>query len=197
MTDKRLDGGIPSGPVWRHLPALALVAMAAGCDQAQPAAEAGGRADVVAAAPAGDGQLDVALPAFAPAFSGARVVSRMSGMGGTGAGAVAVMEADAPFAEVRVFSNGAATRAGASAAMRVDKDGKAVRIFRGRDDRDGGTILVIEQGDPGRPTRVALTTGVTGLGIPAFAAPPPPPAPGDDSPRTAEQRPPATDVRLQ
>jgi hypothetical protein len=208
VTRIRLDGDIPPGPERRRVLALALMTLAAGCDSASPTAEAGKRADIVIATAAEGGSVTVdgQMPDFAPVFPRARVVSRISGIDGAGAGSVVVMETDAAFADVVAFYDRAAAKARASAAMRVDKEGKAIRMFRGRGETEGGTILVIEQGDGDRPTRIVLTSGVTDLGIegPAVTVagplPPPPGTPASEAPareRTAERKPPASDVRLQ
>lgn len=199
MTDTRPDRLLP-------LVAALLLGLAGGCDSANPAAPAGisPSADVGAAAAGDDAAAspDGALPAFAPAYPGARVLSRVSATGADGAGTVLVMEADAPFADVVRFYDRAATRTGAAAAMRMDKEGKSVRMFRGQGAADGGAMLVIEQGDGSRGTRIILTTGESHLGIdmPGLAVagpppPPPPPAPAGD--RVAERKALTSDVRLQ
>ncbi len=201
----RFDGCTPRKPARAPAIHAVLIALLAGaCDPATPAsggAEGPSRDVVVAAAGEGGAALGRHLPAHAPAYPGARVVSRISGLEGAGAGTVVVMEADAPFADVVAFYDRAATRAGTEPAMRIDKDGKAIRMFKEGRATGGGSILVIEHGDADRGTRIVLTSGVPNLGIEvpglAVAGRLGPPPPGEEGERVAERKAPASDVRLQ
>lgn len=194
--------------------AVASAALLAGCDSPGTVtvrAEDGDGVAIVASedgrtlTATGDGVTATvadALPAFAPAYPGARIVSRVTSlpMGGGARGSVTVMEADAPLGEVAAFYDQAARRAGIAPSTRVDSPGRAVRIYQGHGDGDRSTVVAMDRPNGAEVTRVVVTTEaedpggkaprVAAVDAPAGAAA----ASGD---RTAERRAPVSDVRLQ
>ncbi len=102
------------------------------------------------------------LPAFAPAYPGARLATRIRGDGvGNGEGALLVFETPDPVEKVRAFYDARAREAGARATMEVTEADSAVRIYgRGTDGKAGGAMIAISRSDDSQGTEIVITSGM-------------------------------------
>lgn len=123
----------------------------------------GGDGAVIQAA--GDGKslpVPTDLPAFAPAYPGARLVTRI-GAGGEskGPGALLVFETADEVDKVSAFYDARARDAGAKASMEVTEVDSSVRIYGGGPDGEaGGAMIAISRSDEGPVTEIVITSGM-------------------------------------
>lgn len=118
--------------------------------------------------------LAATLPAFAPPFPKAELVSNMTMADGKGGqGRVIVLETGAPLAEVIAFYDRAIADAGVEPQLKLDQRGSAMRGI-GMDDRSGTLISVSDNGD--RRT-ITLTVGANAPETNASTSAGRPPAP--------------------
>lgn len=88
------------------------------------------------------------LPAFAPLYPGAKVVSTMTGSdAGGGSGSVVVLESRDSLAKITAFYDGKIAQSGARAQMRMDQEGSAIRGIGKADGKGGALISVSDSGD--------------------------------------------------
>lgn len=101
------------------------------------------------------------LPAFAPAYPGARLSTRISGEAAVGAkgGALFVFETADPVEKVAAFYDASAKAAGARAAVVVTEADSAVRIF-GSKAEGQGAMVAISRSEPGPGSEIVITSGM-------------------------------------
>ena len=112
-------------------------------------------------------ELSTALPAFAPAYPGARLRTQLSdgnsdGKNG-GKGGLVVFETADPIEKVAAFYDARAKEHGMKAAMVVNEPDSAVRIFSGKsgkDGRAGGALVAISRSKTGDNTDIVITAGM-------------------------------------
>jgi hypothetical protein len=112
---------------------------------------------------AGDGKAlptPEGLPAFAPAYPGARLATRIGGgEAGGGKGALLVFETTDAVEKVTAFYDARAKEAGAAASVVVNEADSAVRIFGGKDHEKGAMVAISKSEDkPG--TEIVITSGM-------------------------------------
>ena len=102
------------------------------------------------------------LPAFAPAYPGARLTTRIAGPGlGDGDGGVMVFETGDQVEKVSAFYDARAREAGARATVEVTEADSAVRIYGGgADGKAGGAMVAISKADDGSGTEIVITSGL-------------------------------------
>ncbi len=99
------------------------------------------------------------LPAFAQAYPGARLTTRISG-GNEERGALLVFEtSDAPD-KVAAFYDSAAQKAGAKASMVVNESDTMVRTFGSGTDKREGAMIVISRDGEKAATEIVITAGM-------------------------------------
>lgn len=112
---------------------------------------------------AGDGEALPApegLPAFAPAYPGARLATRISGgEASSGKGALLVFETTDSVDKVAAFYDARAKEAGAAATVVVTEAESAVRIFGGKDS-DTGAMIAISKSEDKPGTEIVITSGM-------------------------------------
>lgn len=127
-----------------------------------------GRDGATASVATGGAALDAAtaelagkLPPFAPLYPDAKVVSTMSGVGGSdgGSGMVVVMETGDSLADVIAFYDDRIRSAGITAQMTATTADSATRMVADEASRTGTMISVSDSGDM---RTVTLTAGVGG-----------------------------------
>lgn len=123
----------------------------------------GGEGAVIQAA--GDGKslpVPTDLPAFAPAYPGARLTTRIGAGGqGEGPGALLVFETADPVDKVSAFYDARAREAGAEASMQVTELDSSVRIYGGGPDgKLGGAMIAISRSEDGPGTEIVITSGM-------------------------------------
>jgi hypothetical protein len=100
------------------------------------------------------------LPAFAPAYPGARLATRIGGESvGDGRGALMVFETSDPVEKVAAFYDARAKDAGAAATVLVTEADSAVRIFGGKD-QEKGAMVAISASDEGTGSEIVITSGL-------------------------------------
>lgn len=152
--------------------ALALLVLAAACkDEPRIIVKSDGRTTVqtgmggpvVEAADEG-GSLDVPadLPAFAPAYPGARLTTRIGGGDiGDGPGTLLVFETPDPIEKVSAFYDAEARKAGAKASMVVTEVDSAVRLYGGGPDGGaGGAMVAISSSKPDGGSEIVIGSGM-------------------------------------
>ena len=111
-------------------------------------------------------ELSTELPAYAPAYPGARVRTQLSdgNSGGKGGkGGLVVFETADSIETVAAFYDARAKEHGMKAAMVVNEPDSAVRIFSGKsgaDGRAGGALVAISRSDKGDSTDIVITAGM-------------------------------------
>lgn len=100
------------------------------------------------------------LPAFAPAYPGARLATRIGGDAvRDGRGALMVFETADPVEKIAAFYDAKAKEAGASAAVMVTEADSAVRIYGGKDKGNGAMVAISKSEDkPG--SEIVITSGL-------------------------------------
>ncbi len=115
-----------------------------------------------AAMDAATSEIAASLPAFAPLYPGAKVVSTISGSdGGGGSGAVITLETPDPMADVLAFYDARIADAGAESQMKMDQPQSAMRAVA---DKEGGSGTMILVSDGGANRTITLTVGQDGKG---------------------------------
>ena len=114
---------------------------------------------------AGDGEslaLSTELPAFAPAYPGARLRTQVSDGKTGGRGGLVVFETADPVEKVAAFYDARAQELGVKPGMVVNEKDSAVRIFAGRDGKDkaGGALVAISRSEKGLGTEIVITAGM-------------------------------------
>ena len=149
----------------------ASLALAACKDEPKVIVQKDGKASVITGSggavveSASDGEslsLTTELPAFAPAYPGARLVTRVSdGNRGRGGGLM-VFRTEDSVEKVAAFYDARAKELGVKAGMVVNEADSAVRIFAGRDGKDkaGGALIAISRSDEGAGTEIVITSGM-------------------------------------
>lgn len=88
------------------------------------------------------------LPAFAPMYPGAKVVTTMTGMDqGGSSGSVVVLESEDSLAKITAFYDGKISASGAKQQMRMDQEGSAMRGLGNADGKGGAMISISDAGD--------------------------------------------------
>jgi hypothetical protein len=102
------------------------------------------------------------LPAFAPAYPGARLTTRIQGNGiGDGKGALFVFETPDQVEKVSAYYDARAREAGARATVEVTEADSAVRIYGGgADGKADGAMIAISGSDEGPGTEIVITSGM-------------------------------------
>lgn len=106
---------------------------------------------------AGDG-----LPAFAPAYPGATVKTRVADIKGDGArGGMWVMESADPVDKIATFYDEQAKKAGVKPGMFVNEADSAVRIFGSADgkNKSEGVLIAISRDTDEELTKIVITAG--------------------------------------
>jgi hypothetical protein len=106
--------------------------------------------------------VDVALPAFAPAYPGARLTTRIADDKDGKRGSLLVFRSDDPVEKIAAFYDARAKEAGIEPAMIVTEADSAVRIFGGTDKQDhkSGALIAISRSDEGTGTEIVITSGM-------------------------------------
>ncbi len=100
------------------------------------------------------------LPAFAPAYPGARLVTRIAGESvGDGRGALMVFETSDVVEKVLDFYDLRAKDAGTAATVLVTKADSAVRIYGDRN-QEKGVMVAISASDEGAGSEIVITSGL-------------------------------------
>jgi hypothetical protein len=100
------------------------------------------------------------LPAFAPAYPGARLATRIGGEAvGDGRGALMVFQTADPVEKVAAFYDARAKDAGAAATVLVTEADSAVRIYGGKDQQKGA-MVAISTSDEGTGSEIVITSGL-------------------------------------
>lgn len=102
------------------------------------------------------------LPAFAPAYPGARLTTRIGGSSeGKGPAALLVFQTGDEVEKVSAFYDARAKEAGAKASMEVTEVDSSVRIYGGGPDgKAGGAMIAITRSDEGAGTEIVITSGM-------------------------------------
>lgn len=153
----------------------ALAVLTAACNRSEPTAvvKADGKAVLVTGDDgaqvevAGDGESlggTDGFPAFAPAYPGAKVTTRLSDPQGRPDAGMWVMETADPVEKVAAFYDAHAERTGLKPGMFVNEDDSAVRIFAGRNATDNGVkgtgaLIAISREAGEDITRIVITAG--------------------------------------
>lgn len=114
---------------------------------------------------AGEGKslpLPTDLPAFAPAYPGARLTTRIGAGGeGKGPGTLLVFETSDAVDKVSAFYDARAKEAGAKASMQVTEVDSSVRIYGGGPDgKAGGAMIAISRSEEGPGSEIVITAGM-------------------------------------
>jgi hypothetical protein len=106
--------------------------------------------------------VDVALPAFAPAYPGARLTTRIADNKDGKRGSLLVFRSEDPVDKIAAFYDARAKEAGIEPAMIVNEADSAVRIFGGNDgqDRKSGALIAISSSDEGSGSEIVITSGM-------------------------------------
>lgn len=109
-------------------------------------------------------ELTTSLPAFAPAYPGARVTTRIGDSAlpdGTAKGSVVIFSTPDPVAKVAAFYDAKAKELGLKAGMIVNDEDSAVRIFGtgDKDDKAEGALIAISKADDGKGSEIVITAG--------------------------------------
>jgi hypothetical protein len=102
------------------------------------------------------------LPAFAPAYPGARLATRIgSTVAGESEGTLLVFETADPVEKVSAFYDARAREAGAKATMEVTETDSSVRIHGGGANGKGsGAMIAISRSDESPVTEIVITSGL-------------------------------------
>ncbi len=97
---------------------------------------------------AGSAKVADALPAFAPLYPGAKVISTMTGSdAGGSSGSVVVLESADSLAKITAFYDARIAASGAKQQMRMDQEGSAIRGVGNAEGKGGALISVSDSGD--------------------------------------------------
>jgi len=100
------------------------------------------------------------LPAFAPLYPGAKVISTMTGSdAGGGSGSVVVLESADSLADITAFYDGRIAASGVKQQMKMDQDGSAMRAVGNADGKSGAMISISDGGDA---RTISITVGGEG-----------------------------------
>lgn len=105
---------------------------------------------------------DSLLPAFAPAYPGARLKTRIGNEKDGNRGSLMVFVSDDSVEKIAAFYDARAKEAGVTPSMFVNEADSAVRIFGGPDGehRKGGALIAISRADEGNGTEIVITSGM-------------------------------------
>lgn len=151
--------------------ALSLLLLAGACkDEPSVIVRSDGRTTVqtgmggpVVEAARDGGSLEVPtdLPAFAPAYPGARLTARIGGGDlGDGRGALLVFETADPIEKVSAFYDAEARKAGAKASMVVTEVDSAVRLYGSGPDGSAGGAMVAISSESGGGSEIVIGSGM-------------------------------------
>jgi hypothetical protein len=172
----------PRGRSMAHTPFLlmAVCALVAACkDEPTIVVKADGATRIISASgreivdTAGDGaslKAPTDLPAFAPAYPGARLATQIAGDDGD-RGALLVFETSDPVEKVAAFYDMAARTSRARARMIVNEPDTAVRIFGGSDKRGEAAMIAISRDrsisrdSDGPLTEIVITAGLAAADV--------------------------------
>lgn len=125
----------------------------------------GGKATMAtggAAMDAAASEIAATLPAFAPLYPGAKVISTISGSDGSGgSGKVITLETSDTMAEILAFYDARIADTGAVSQMKMDQAESAMRAVGDQEGRSGTMIMVSDAGDA---RTITLTVGQDGKG---------------------------------
>ncbi|TPE59088.1 hypothetical protein FJQ54_14940 [Sandaracinobacter neustonicus] len=106
-------------------------------------------------------ELSTELPAFAPAYPGARVRTQLADAANSSKGGLVVFETADSIEKVAAFYDARAKEQGVKAVMVVNEPDSAVRMFAGKAGAGkGGALVAISRSDEGKATDIVITAGM-------------------------------------